>query len=313
MLDHPHQPLKDRTLRETYFPASTFKLITAVAAFQQRENKSLVLDPDLPIHCNGAYYMRGQRFGDHEHGKVNFHQALVRSCNVYFFQLAEQLGLDTIAQTAGQFGIGLPLGLHLGESKGIMPTKQYFIEDHPDHMYRPGNALNAAIGQGEVKTTVLHMAMAYEAFVNGGSLHEPILVDRVETPTGDLVFSASPHVRNIISIPKEAQERIMRAFYQVVHAPKGTAHKALIGDHPDKTIPLAGKTGTVQLGKKNAKSTQQDHSWFVGFSPTAKPEVVIAVFVEHGGNGGETAAPLVYKIQQRYAAWKHGTGERKSP
>lgn len=311
MLENPYQPLKDKALREIYFPASTFKLVTAVSAFEQREKNLFQFDPDQQIFCHGSYEMRGKRFGDHEHGLVNFHQALVRSCNVYFFQMAEQLGLDTIAETAKGFGIGLPLNLHMGESKGIMPTKQYYLEEHPDHQYLPGQALNAAIGQGEVKATLLHMAMAYEAFANGGTLHQAWLVDRVETPKGELVFENKPTSRGQVHISADTHERIMRAFFQVVHSQKGTAHKALIGTKKEKTIELSGKTGTAQLGK-NLKNSHQDHSWFIGFTPAKKPEVVVAIFVEHGGHGGETAAPMAYKVAQRYWSWKQAQQKKGS-
>ncbi len=300
--ENKFKPLKDRVLRESYFPASTFKLITALAAFKYRGQKGFRFDPYDRIKCKGEYWYKGQRFRcTGSHGQIGLHGALVRSCNVYFYKLAEELvskvGFNALAETATSLGLAQPTHLKMGEASGFIPTEEYY-QEHGGFM--PGYTLNTAIGQGDVKVNVLQMAMAYAAFANGGNVYEPILVDHVETPDGKVLMKNEPKVRNQVKISKEAWTFITHALHDVVFRRTGTAHKTIKQEFEKIPVDLVGKTGTAQLGNERRNQPNKNNAWFVGFAPARDPKIAIAVFVEEGGHGGETAAPMAMRIAQKY-------------
>lgn len=304
----PLRPLLDKALRESYYPGSTFKVIPALAALEER-----VLNPDEKITCRGRYELGRHVFRCMKaHGPVDLHAALAQSCNVYFYHLAEKVGLERMARMAQAFGLGQPTGLGLGETAGFVPTLDFYKKNGG---FRGGYALNTALGQGAVRATVLQMALLYAALGNGGKLFQPMLVDRLEKPAGeqptsvDPTQAASPPVvlaqneptlRALLPVSPDSLERMRRALVDVVADTKGTANSAYI-----EGLDLAGKSGTAQVrknrrGEATGWDTGNDHAWFVAYAPSRRARIAVAVLIEHGGLGGHVAAPTATRIIQGY-------------
>ena len=300
----PFRPLLDKALRETYYPGSTFKVIPALAALEEG-----LLDPDEKQVCRGRYEMGRHVFRCmKEHGPVSLHDAISQSCNVYFYHLAEKVGLDRMARWAEGFGFGQPLGLGLGEAQGFVPTLEYY-KQHGG--FRGGYALNTALGQGAVRSSVLQLAMAYAALGNGGKLYQPLLFERLETQSGQVVEQFAPTLRRALSIAPSSLERMRRALVDVVADNKGTASTAFV-----EGLDVAGQSGTAQVRKNRRGETTgwdrlNDHAWFVGYAPSRNAKIAIAVLIEHGGLGGHVAAPTATKILRGY--FDHIAPEQKPP
>jgi penicillin-binding protein 2 len=292
----PFRPRIDKTLRENYFPGSTFKIIPAIAALEDG-----IITANEKVTCGGYHALGRRMFRCHKvHGRVNLYEAIAQSCNVYFYKLAERVGLDRIARFAKDFGLGEPTGVGLnGEVPGFIPTQAWYKEQAGG--MRPGYTLNTAIGQGSTKVTVLQQAMLYAAIANGGRLFLPQVVQRIETPQGNLVQEFPPRVRRHVGVTPRHLEAAQHALGGVAHE-KGTAHSVRLAD-----IEVAGKTGTAQvkrMGKARAENNSQfatgDHAWFAGYAPTGRPEIVVVALVEHGGLGGHVAAPVAMEIIRAY-------------
>jgi penicillin-binding protein 2 len=293
----PYRPRLDKTLREHYYPGSTYKVIPAVAGLEEG-----VISPDERVQCKG-YHELGRRWFrcSKVHGRVNMYEALAQSCNIYFYKLGERVGMDRIAKYAREFGLGEPTGLGLnGEVPGFIPTQAWYREHAPGG-FRLGYTLNATIGQGSTKVTVLQLAMLYAAIANGGNLYLPQLVGRIDTATGAPVQEFPPRPRRRVAVRPVNIEALQRALAGTTHE-KGTAYDARLRD-----VEVSGKTGTAQvrkMGRVRSEGREQfglgDHAWFVGFAPTRRPEIAVVVLVEHGGLGGHVAAPVAMEIMHGY-------------
>ena len=294
-----YSPMLNKALR-AYPPGSTFKLITASAALTEG-----VVDPDTDLFCPGYYMYMGHRFiGDarYGHGKVDMFKALEVSCNVYFYQVGEALGMDMLAHYARDyFGLGQHTGIKIRESTGLIPTVRWHNRHSPSG-FLPGFVLNASVGQGAVKVTPLQLARAYSALLNGGKLMRATLVKKITTHDGAIVFQSKPTVDRYLALSDMVVATIMRGMYLVVNGRSGTARHSAIKD-----IPFAGKTGTAQArewragGSPKFKSwLKQDHAWFAGYAPASNPQIVVVAFVEHGGGGAKAAAPVVKKVIEAY-------------
>jgi penicillin-binding protein 2 len=299
MMNDPRKPFIDKTLRATYPPGSIFKFTTAIAALEDGQASE-----DEPMFCNGEYTLNGTHFNCHgTHEKINLLQAIQKSCDVYFWKLAERIGLDRIADVAREYGLGAPTNLHInGDSAGLIPTKAWY--EQTGH-YKPGFATNAAIGQGDVEVTVLQMAMAYAALANGGTLYVPQVVERVETYEGRPITTYEPKVERTVKTPALALDTWRRGMYKVTNELGGTAyeHGHLEG------ITVLGKTGTAEVKKHHREEAEKDldrwnpnaaHAWFAGWVPADDPELAIVVLVEHGGAGGQVAWPIAKQILEGY-------------
>jgi penicillin-binding protein 2 len=297
--DSPLKPFIDKTVQEHFFPGSTYKVVSALAALQHPE-----FDPDATIECEGFVKFGGRRFRDtHVHGTMNLEQAIVQSCNSYFYQLAidNVLSLDRVEQVARSLGLGERSGLGLnGEVKGTIPTEEF---EAREGTYQGGVRLNSAIGQGNVKATALQLAVLYAAIANGGYVMTPTLVDRIETNEGKLVLSSQPQRRNDEPIIDPAdRERIHRGLVGVVNEEMGTAYSERL-----RNITVAGKTGTAQVGRESAEGmdlegwdVSQHHAWFAAYAPADTPKIAVVALVEHGGFGADAAAPIVMKVIAHY-------------
>jgi penicillin-binding protein 2 len=292
----PYKPFLDKTLRQHYYPASTFKFITALAALEDN-----VARPEDQITCHGAHTLGKRVFHCNKtHGKIDLLQALSQSCNVYFWQLAEKIGIDRIAEVARDFGFGTPTGLGLnGDVPGRVPDQAWYKGRGG---YRIGYALNTTIGQGDVEVTVVQLALAYAALANGGNLWVPQIVERVETAAGQTIVEYPPTLRRKVHVSARALREVARGHWGTVNDPHGSAYAARIAG-----IDAAGKTGTAQLRKLTKQSAggwdpARDHAWFAGYAPAGDPEIAVVVLVEHGGRGGQVAAPVAMEIFRAYQA-----------
>jgi penicillin-binding protein 2 len=299
--DSPLNPFIDKTVQEHFFPGSTYKVVSALAALSDPE-----FDPDEEIECHGHVKYGGRKFRDtHVHGLVNLEQAIVKSCNSYFYEQAirQTLSLDRVEPIARDLGLGERTGLGLnGEVKGTIPTEEF---EAREGTYQGGVRLNSAIGQGNVKATVMQLAVLYAAIANGGYVLTPYLVDRIETSDHKLVLSSQPQRRNEQPVIDPAdRERIHRGLVGVVNSEEGTTYSERL-----RHIIVAGKTGTAQVGREaeleslidiEGWDTTQPHAWFAGYAPAEDPKIVVAALVVHGGVGADAAAPIVMRVIEHY-------------
>jgi penicillin-binding protein 2 len=299
------RPFRDKALSDTFNPGSTFKAITALAGLEEK-----VIVPEDKIKCGGHIQIGRRRFRcTKAHKTVNLYDAIVQSCNVFFYDLGGRPGMmNRMAKTAVDFGLGAPSGLGLnGEQAGFIPTEEWHrtrdATDKKNEGFAIGHALNTAIGEGAVRVTVLQMALLYATIAADGKLWLPQIVERVESPAGQILEEFPPRVRREVSVAPDSLAFLRRALYGVVFDAKGTAYKTR-----PRHIEIAGKTGTAQVfqgGRRGGDDPplpyeRVDHAWFAGFAPAAKPRIAFAVLVEHGGHGGSVAAPVAVEIVENY-------------
>ncbi len=308
----PLRPLLDRVNREHYFPGSTYKVVTATAALEEGK-----VTPDEKLYCKGYHRLGKRNFRcSHSHLKVDLYESIVGSCNVYYYTMAERVGMDTIARYARMYGLGAPTGLGLnGEVGGFIPTKAWY--KRRKQPFRVGFTLNAGIGQGNVKTTPLQIVSLYAAIANGGTLYLPQVVERIETSTGELVEQFTPRARRRVKVKPETLALIRRGLEGVVSHEDGTGYGVRLEE-----IKVAGKTGTAQVSRRIKKGETiwlGDHSWFAAYAPVEQPLIAVAVIIEHGGRAAKVAAPVAMEIIKGYfryvepGALTSATPARKSP
>ena len=297
LLANPGHPLTNKAIAGQYPPASTFKMITAIAGL-----KTGVITADKRVYCPGHYEYGKDRFHCWKgsgHGSVDLVGALAMSCDTYFYELATQIGIDKIAKTARQFGLGDKLGFDLAEERpGLVPDKLWKLGRY-GQKWHPGETIVASIGQGYLLSTPLQLAVMTARLVNGGYAVEPWLVGYM-----------GQQQRRHESWPKmdvepEHLALVKRGMYDVVNAKTGTAFGSRI---EQGHMIMAGKTGTAQVkritkaqraaGVKNEDLPwkQRHHALFVGYAPHDNPRYVCSVVVEHGVGGSKTAAPIAQTL-----------------
>jgi penicillin-binding protein 2 len=272
----PRRPMYNKAVQGRYSPASTFKLATSIIGLQ----KGLVtLDDRMPVPCTGGFWHgRYWRCWDKRgHGNVTLAQALEKSCNVYFYQLALRLGLDSLVAGGVRLGFTTRSDIDLpNETRPEFPTgNDYFRKKYPRGYVKSSEALNLAIGQGVDAQTVINMAKFYTAIANDGVMSRPTIARRPSQQ--ERAFTLKP----------EAIAGLRKAMAGVVSS-RGTAGSAAL-----QNVTIAGKTGTAQA------PPYPDHAWFVGFAPAENPKIVTAVFVEFGEHG-YVAARMASKIIEAY-------------
>ena len=306
LFSDPLKPFQNRAIQGQYPPGSTYKMITALAGLEEK-----VITPETVFYCNGSFPFGNRVFHCWKkggHGAVNLHKAIVQSCDVYFYNVGNRLGVDRLARYAQFFGLGQPTGIALYPEKGgLIPTSLWKLKRYKVP-WQPGETLSLAIGQGYNLTTPLQMAVVTAAIANGGQVFRPFLVKRLVSPEGTVMKEFSPHLIRSIPLHPENLRLIREAMAGVINEPGGTGGSARLWG-----VVAAGKTGTAQvvgLGKKGGR----DHAWFVAFAPLESPQLAIAVVVEHGGHGGEAAAPIARKIFEAYFNLPpRGTGQPSPP
>jgi penicillin-binding protein 2 len=278
LAEDPSHPLQDRCLQGTYPPGSTIKPFLALAALEEG-----LITPEWTVQCTGGITLYGHRFRCWRrggHGTVNLSRSLESSCDVYYYQVGQRLGIEKMAGWLETFGFGRRTGIGLpSEATGLVGNPEWSRRVRGTPWY-PGEAVSVSIGQGPVMTTAIQLARGFAVLANGGRLVTPhVVVDPDNPDPTDLKFD-----------PVQL-ERITHGLDLVVHGEHGTARSLA-------ALPVAGKTGTAQVVRLTEGVTSDDlapnlqhHAWFVGWAPVEHPEIVIALVVEHGGGGGSIAAP----------------------
>jgi penicillin-binding protein 2 len=303
----PLQPMINRVSANHFSPGSTFKVISALAAY-----KSGLFRPESVVNCPGGYRLGARTWRCHKdsgHGPVNGRTAMQYSCDTWFYKVADTLGLDPIAEMGKALGLGSPTGIGvLAEVPGIMPSSDYHNKASPGG-YTKGMALNSAIGQGDDNVTPLQLAMVYAAIANGGTLYKPQLVERIEGLDGEVIAQNTPEAVRRVEIPQAHLDAVKVGLIATAMEPGGTAYRSMVQSGlKDMNIMVAGKTGTAQvatLGTVRLKTQQmdffqRDHAWFAGFAPAHDPEIAVVVINEHGGHGGADAAPTAMAVIRKY-------------
>ncbi len=306
----PLQPMVFRAAAEHYHPGSTFKVVPLLAALQ-----SGAFTAQTPVTCGGGYQLGSRRWRCHKesgHGLVHARQAMQWSCDTYFYRVADVIGIDPIAAMGKALGLGSVTNLGVAaEVPGVMPDSAYHNRVTPGG-YTKGMALNTAIGQGDVNVTPLQLAVLYAAVGNGGRVYQPQVVERIETPDGEVVQQYDAKLVREVPISPEHHAVLIDALTSVVNEPGGTAFRSRLSE-----VTVAGKTGTAQvarLGAVRLKKAQmsyfeRDHAWFAAFAPAEDPEIAVVVLNEHGGHGGSDAAPAAASIIRKYFELKRIDGE----
>jgi penicillin-binding protein 2 len=280
-------PMLNRTIQSTYPPGSIFKLITAVAALEEG-----VINEETTVNCSGSIKYGNRKFRCWKrggHGRVSIHRALVESCDVFFYEIGKRLGIDTIYTYASKFGLGSKTGFPFGnEKEGLIPNTAWKIETKKTKWFLGETFINA-IGQGYVSITPIQAAFMTSIFANGGTSFNPLIL-----------MEDDPKKINRIDLSPQTIRIVSDSLKGVVHEKRGTG-KAARSD----MMTIAGKTGTAQVVsiRKESKDLPEhirDHAWFIAYAPVEKPEIALAVFVEHGGHGGSAAAPIAKKAIESY-------------
>lgn len=302
----PDQPMFNRAIRGRYPPGSTVKPFIGLAGLEYG-----VIDPNVSTYCQGWYMLDGdeRKYRDWKitgHGPVDLTQAIIESCDVYFYDLALTLGIDRLSHFLEPFGFSDITGIDIsGELTGLVPTRAWKRRTKRQPWY-PGETLITGIGQGFFLTTPLQLATATAALASYGSQLRPRLVAATEDPdSGEKVWLPStPNVAVPVGNP-DNWAYIIRAMTKVVHSVKGTAHRISRGAN----FKIAGKTGTSQVFgiKQDEKYVAEDvakklrdHALFIGFAPVDKPRISVAVIVENGGSGGAVASPIAREVMDYY-------------
>ena len=311
LLQNPRHPLQDKVIKGQYPPGSTFKIVTALAALQ-----SGAATASTTVDCTGSMSLGNREFRCWKkggHGKTDLRKALKESCDVWFYRVALDLGIDRLAEMARNFGMGSPLGFPLEwEKGGLIPTRQWKKKRFGAGWY-DGETVIAAIGQGYVLATPLQLATMTAAVANGGTVFKPQVVKRIEDLSGKVIREPSPQVVNRIPLNEKDLKTVQRGLEAVVNEPGGTAWS-----HRLATVRMAGKTGTAQVvklkedryevDKEEIEYRFRDHALFVAYAPAEDPRIAISVVVEHGGSGSRTAAPVARAIAAAYFGTESGTG-----
>jgi penicillin-binding protein 2 len=302
--DDKDKPLLNRALNGQYAPGSTIKSFLGLAALAAGES------PAKQVTCPGWYSLPGSthRFRCWKkagHGVVDLHNAVVQSCDVYFYRLAVTLGIERLNGYLKGHGFGSPTGVDLkGESRGLLPNPE--MREKRGQQWLPGETVIAGIGQGATLTTPLQLATAIAGIANHGQHVQPRLAAAYENPVTKVRIPIAPPAPAASGDYSEEQIALMvRNLTDVVHGEGGTA-RGIGWNAPYK---IAGKTGTAQVksvkqGESYVESRvaehHRDHALFVAFAPADDPKIAVAVIVENGGHGGSVAAPIARKVMDQY-------------
>ena len=288
--EDPDHPLMNRGTQAQLAPGSTFKIIMATAML---ESKSV--PESFTAFCPGYANFYGRQFkcwvyGKGSHGAVSLHGAIVHSCDVFFYNVGQRMGIDTIAKYAKMFGLGAKTGIDLpSEETGLVPSEEW-VQRVFHHKWYPGSTISVAIGQGAVTTTPVQLAYAIGGIASGGVFKQPHLLKDAQ------------HVGEVrVPLSEHTVEEVTEGMYGVVNEGGTAAASRLQG------VEFCGKTGSAQvmsnmergkLGK--AASKGKDNAWFVGFAPRRDPEIAVSVLVEGGEHGASAAAPIARDIVKAY-------------
>lgn len=294
LANDPRKPLQNRAILSTYPPGSVFKLVMAAGGLDHS-----VIDPSTTVFCAGGGNFYGRFFRClAQHGTVDLRAAIARSCNTYFYEVGRRLGRERIVATAEALGFGRPTGIDLpDEGPGILPSDRWLAAQ--GRRWMPGETISVSIGQGVLGVSALQLAhMA--ASLASGKLRRPRLLGHVEDPTTGRSVLEPGSTPTDLPVEPAARQAILDGMRRSVLS--GTSGRARLPG-----LEVGGKTGTAQVasldrvGPNDSRPEElRDHAWFVGLAPIDDPDVVVAVFVQHGGSGSVTAAPIARAVLDAY-------------
>ena len=305
LITDPRKPMQNRAIQSRFSPGSVFKVFMAAAGLEAG-----TLNPLRSVYCPGYASFYGHTFAcdKHEgHGTLSLHDAIVTSCNVFFYNVGNELGISRIYQYATMMGLGRKSSIDLpNEDSGLIPSEAWKQRVYKAKWYA-GETISVAIGQGYVSITPLQAAWAMGGLTTGGRLKQPHFVKpeqlkKLSLPANEILEEDYPIHQSTVDI-------VTRAMWGVVNEEGGTGFRARI-----EGFDVAGKTGTAQVVGKQANLKGQaykDNSWFVGFAPSRNPEIVVAAFIENGGWGAEAAAPVAHAVLETYYKKKLGQFDGK--
>lgn len=300
--DDPGRPMNNKAIQAEYPPASTYKTITALAGLEEK-----VIDRNSTVFCPGFYKFGNRRYhcwNKHGHGTLNVVDAIAQSCDVFFYQTGEKVGVDALARYAHGAGLGRLTGIRLAhERPGLIPTSSW-KKNRFKEPWHAGETLSISIGQGFDLVTPLQMAVFISAVGNNGTLYRPRLVKSVQDAKGQVLREIEPEITGGLPASKKNLAIVRQGLLEVVHGNRGTARQIRLPG-----VQIAGKTGTAQVFSRKAgekfdnkklKRTLQDHAWFVCYAPAQDPKIAIAVIIEHGEHGSSAAAPVAKELIHTY-------------
>lgn len=309
LITNPDRPMRNKAIQAQYPPGSTYKIVTAMAALGEGiiNKNSKEFCPGYLKYGNRIYHC-WKRTG---HGQVNVVEALEQSCDVFFYHMGIQLGVDKLAWYARACGFGARTGIALShEAPGLVPTAEWKkrISGHP---WQAGENLSIAIGQGADLVTPLQMAVLLSAVANGGTEYRPRVVKLIRTPAGETVQGDQPEIMGKLPASRQIIDIIKKGLYDVVNNRNGTAYWSVRSNEVD----ISGKTGTAQVvasreeheATGKLKKSLLPHAWFVGYAPSDKPTIAVSVIIEHGSHGASSAGPIAKKLILSYL------GKEKAP
>ena len=283
VISNKDHPLQNRPIQAGYPPGSTFKILMAIAALEKG-----VINERTTFNCGGGFHFGNRTFACWQkrgHGAVAVHKAIVQSCDVFFYNVGLKLGIERIKEMADLMGLGSPTGIDLpAEQKGIVPSPQWKQKRFGQPWYE-GETVSVAIGQGAVWLTPIQLAQLSSVVANDGKLFKPQIVNRIVSPTGEVVKTFPPVLTADMKLKKETLRIVKEGMCGVVNEQGGTAYAQRIAD-----VQMCGKTGTAQaaaLGKGLG-----DHAWFIAYAPGQEPSLSMSVLIEYAGHGGTQSAPI---------------------
>lgn len=306
LVSNPFRPLQNKAIQGEYPPASTYKIVTALAGLEEK-----VIDDQTTFFCPGHY-----KFGDRVfkcwkkggHGKVNVISALAESCDVFFYQVGQKVGVDRLAWYANASGLGTATKIKLDhESSGLVPTASW-KKRKTGIAWQKGETLSVAIGQGYNLVTPLQMLILTSAVANSGIRYSPLIMHRVESAEGRIIARNEPKIIGKLPVSSQTLELVRKGLWEVVNSSKGTARGIRI-----KGIDISGKTGTAQVvGRKDDEKEDEEnrafhlkpHAWFVAYAPSNNPQIAVSIIVEHGEHGSSKAAPIAKEMIKSYLGQK---------
>lgn len=305
LIDNSRRPMTNKALRGQYPPGSTFKMIVALAALEAG-----VVTPATTFNCSGSFQLNKNYeyrcWKKNGHGQVDLHKAIKESCDVWFYRVGLETGIDRISSAATRMGLGHETGFPFGvERSGLIPSRDWKKQRFGTSWY-DGETVITAIGQGFVLTTPLQLATMTAALANGGTVWKPQIVQKIVALDGSSEWLLNPEKLNETAWPKAAIAAVQDAMESVVNDVGGTAWRSRL-----EKVRFSGKTGTAQVVRLQADDEEEikdedipyqhrDHALFVAYAPSKDPQIAIAVVVEHGGHGSSVAAPVAKAMYDAY-------------
>lgn len=294
LIENPDTPMQNRVIQNTFSPGSVFKVVMSLAGLERG-----LVGPQSSVYCPGGATLFGHYFRCHQggHGFVDLRRAIVQSCNVFFYHLGMNMGIDTINSYAQMAGLGVPTGIDLpNEASGLMPSPEWKQRVRHEKWYA-GETVSVAIGQGAVTITPMQMARAIGGIAMGGYFPAPHVARLAQRSDGNSSFKTVEHSWNSKHI-----EFLRESMWGVVNA-GGTGRTAAVPG-----FDVCGKTGTAQTVSSAAREKMsgaqrmnfESNAWFVGFAPKNDPQIVVAALVQRGGYGSQSAAPAAGAVFRAY-------------